>query len=215
MNKAQKLTYFDASSKITIPSPFKTFLSRLAFPVLALSSREASLKMGLTPIDDERVIMALKETSGHLLDIGCGANIFVKSYGDGVGVDVANWDGVDVVLEDAAILPFPTESFDTVSYLACLNHVKNRDDSLKAAYKVLKPGGIIVITMITPKMGAFIHWLRERNDPDQKERHIEHSHELMGMSPKQVSDSLQQAGFKAMKRKRFVYGLNSIYVAVK
>lgn len=208
------LDYFETDNTITIPSNLKTFLSRLAFPLLSLLSREQSLALGLTPIDDERVIAALKHTKGRVLDIGCGANNFVKSYGNGVGVDVAAWKGADLVIEDAAKLPFKKE-FDTVSYLACLNHIPNREESVKSAAGVLKKDGRIIITMITPTMGKFIHWWRFRNDPDHQERHIDHEHELMGMSDEHIRSILTDAGFKKITRKRFCYGLNSIYIATR
>ena len=209
------LDYFSNADNITIPSRAKILMSRLAFPLLSLLSREQSLRLGLTPIDDERVIMALKHTRGRVLDIGCGANNFVRSYGNGVGVDVAAWKGCDVVIEDAAKLPFKKGEFDTVSYLACLNHIPNRDDSVKEAARVLSKEGRIVITMITPLMGKFIHWWRFRNDPDHQERHIDHDHELMGMSPRHIKHILNDAGFTKITRKRFAYGMNNIYIAVR
>lgn len=209
------MKYFATDSSIRIPSAGKTLLSRLAFPLLCLLSREQSLELGLTPIDDERVIMGLKHAKGKLLDIGCGANNFVKSYGNGVGVDVADWKGCDVVIKDAAKLPFKKGEFQTISYLACLNHIPNREESLKDAYRVLGKDGRVLVTMITPRWGKFIHWLRFRNDPDHQERHIDHDHELLGMSSKQVTDLLTVAGFKNVKRKRFVYGLNNLYIGYK
>ena len=215
MENENSLDYFASADNIAIPSKSKMIISRIAFPLLSLLSREQSLKLGLTPIDDERVIMALKNTKGKLLDIGCGANNFVKSYGNGTGVDVAAWKGCDVVIKDAADLPFKKGSFDTVSYLACLNHIPNRDDSVKEAARVLSKDGQIIITMITPLMGKFIHWWRFRNDPDHQERHIDHAHELMGMSPKQIREILADAGFTNVKRKRFVYGLNNIFIATR
>ncbi len=209
------LDYFSQADNIVIPSKLKTFVSRLAFPLLSLLSREQSLKLGLTPIDDERVIMALKHTKGRVLDIGCGANNFVHSYGNGVGVDVAAWKGCDVVIDDAAKLPFKKGEFDTVTYLACLNHIPNRNDAVKEAARVVSKDGQIIITMITPTMGKFIHWWRFRNDPDHQERHIDHDHELMGMSPTQIKEILAEAGFTNVKRKRFAYGLNNIFIATR
>lgn len=213
----QAVAYFDNTRgmPIEIPSGTKTFISRLAFPLLSLISRDRALDYNLVPIDDERVIMALKYSRGRVLDIGCGANNFVHSYGNGVGVDVFPWDGCDVVIKDAATLPFKKGEFDTITYLACLNHIPNRNASVKSAYKLLNPGGQVLITMITPRWGKFIHWLRFRNDPDHKDRHIDHDHELLGMSEKQVSDILRAAGFKNIRRRRFAFGLNNLYIANK
>ena len=213
--KSQELNYFSQADNIQIPKRYKTVLSRIAFPLLSLLSRDQTLKLGLIPIDDERVIMALKHTKGRLLDIGCGANNFVRSYGNGIGVDVAKWKGCDKVIKDAAILPFADKSFDTVSYLACLNHIPNRNDAVKEASRVLKKDGRIIVTMITPKLGAFIHWLRFRNDPDNQERHINNDNELLGMRHEQTKSILKDAGFNKIKHKRFVFGLNNIYIGEK
>ncbi len=213
----KKIEYFEnvRGIPIEIPSTTKTFVSRLALPLLSLVSREKSLDYNLTPLDDERVIMTMKYAKGRALDIGCGANNFIRSYGSGMGVDVFAWEGCDMVIEDAAKLPFKKGEFDTVTYIACLNHIPNRDESVKSAYKLLNPGGQVLVTMITPRWGKFIHWIRFRNDPDHQDRHIDHDHELLGMSQKQVSDILKSAGFKNIRRRRFALGMNSLYVATK
>ena len=210
----QSVRYYEEAIVEVPPWP-KTLASRLAFPLLSLLSRERSAKLGLVPIDDERVIMALTHAKGRVLDIGCGANNFVRSYGNGVGVDVFAWEGCDLQIEDAAKLPFRDGSFDTVSYLACLNHIPNREDSVRDAYRVLRPGGRLLVTMITPTLGRFIHWLRRANDPDHFARHIDHSDELLGMSEAMVRRILEDAGFRNVVRKRFVMGFNSLYVADK
>lgn len=215
--KEETIEYFEnvRGIPIEIPSRNKKIISRLALPILALISRDQALDLNLTPIDDERVIMAIKYAKGRVLDIGCGANNFVKSYGNGLGVDVFPWKGCDVVIKNAAKLPFKKGEFDTITYLACLNHIPNRNESVRAAYNLLNPGGQVLVTMITPRWGKFIHWIRFRNDPDHKDRHIDHDHELLGMSAKQVTEILQEAGFKSIRRRRFAAGLNNLYIAQK
>jgi SAM-dependent methyltransferase len=215
--KTKKVDYFEniRGIPINIPTYSQTFKSRICLPILSLVSRDKALDLGLTPIDDERVIMALKYVKGRALDIGCGANNFIHSYGDGVGVDVFPWEGCDKVIKDAAKLPFKHGEFKTITYLACINHIPNRQESVNAAYKLLDKHGRVLVTMITPRWGKFIHWIRSRNDPDHKDRHIDHVHELLGMSPKQVRSILKKAGFQSIKRKRFVFGLNNIYIAEK
>jgi ubiquinone/menaquinone biosynthesis C-methylase UbiE len=159
--------------------------------------------------------MALRNVKGKVLDIGCGANNFVRSYGNGVGVDVYPWEGVDKVIKSADKLPFKNGEFDSVSYLACLNHIPNRAESLKEANRILKPGGIVLITMIPPLWGKFIHWLRFRNDPDHQDRDIDHDHELLGMHSTHVRSLMKDAGFTDIISKRFVFGINSIYIGYK
>lgn len=213
----KKAHYFDINYGIPIkqPSLIKAFFSRLALPLLTLLSREQSLKIGLTPIDDERVIMAIKNTKGKALDIGCGANNYIRSYGNGVGVDVYPWEGCDKVIKDAAKLPFKDGEFGTVAYLACLNHIPNRTDSIKEAFRVTKPGGRMIVTMIPPMWGKFIHWIRFRNDPDHQDRDIDHDHELLGMHSTHVRSLMKDAGFDDITQKRFVFGINCIYIGYK
>jgi len=52
--KSRELSYFSQANNIRIPKKYKTILSRIAFPLLTLLSREQTLKLGLIPIDDER-----------------------------------------------------------------------------------------------------------------------------------------------------------------
>lgn len=213
----QTSRYYDINDgmPITQPNIVKVALSRLALPVLTLLSREQSLKTGLTPIDDERVIMALKYTEGRALDIGCGANNFIRSYGNGVGVDVHPWEGCDQVVKDTADLPFENGSFDTITLLACLNHIPNRAEVLAEAYRVTKPGGRVLVTMIPPILGRFIHWIRFRNDPDHQDRGIDHDDELLGMHSTHVRSLMKDAGFDNISSKRFVFGMNAIYIGIK
>lgn len=212
-----KKKYFSNGVGLPIVQPvlLKRIASRIAMPLLALLSREQSLKIGLVPLDDERVIQALRYTKGRALDIGCGANNYINSYGNGVGIDVYPWEGVDVVVKDAAKLPFKNGEFGTVAFLACLNHIPNRADALLEANRVLKKDGILLVTMIPPMWGRFIHWLRFRNDPDHQDRDIDHDHELLGMHTTHVRSLIKDAGFNIVESKTFAYGINRIYVAKK
>lgn len=116
-----------------------------------------------------------------------------------------------MVIDDSADMPFEDGSFNTISFLACLNHIPNRDSALKEAHRVLSDNGKVIITMITPKWGRFIHWWRRNNDPDENIRHINRGKELLGMSAVHIYKLLSDADFVDIKRKRFVFGLNSIY----
>lgn len=207
--------YYARDDTVQVPSRRKRWLSRIAFPLLACVSRDTALKMHLVPIDDERVIEVLIRAKGRLLDIGCGSNTLVRSYGNGVGVDVFPWEGCDMVIDDAGHLPFADAEFDTVSYVACLNHIHNRDASLKEARRVLKDDGQVLITMIPPRLGAFVHWFRSGHDPDGLSRSVDDHHELPGMTEGQIKASLEGAGLRIVKKAGFVFGLNHIYTAVK
>ena len=210
-----RVDYYQRRTLVVPPGFLRRLASRLAFPLLILVSRETALKIHLTPLDDERTIEALRRVRGRLLDIGCGSNTLVHSYGNGVGADIFPWQGCDVVLTNAADLPFRDGEFDTVSYLACLNHISNREESLRAAYRVMKEDGQLIITMIGPRLGVFVHWLRHRHDPDDRERSIDHKKELLGMNEREIVALLNVTGCRLVSKSRFVARLNNLYIAVK
>ena len=188
---------------------------RLAFPMLALMSPETARRWGLTPLDDERTLACLRYARGRLLDIGCGPNEVVRRYGNGAGVDVHPWPGIDALC-DTTRLPFADATFDTVTMAASLNHVPReaRPRVLAEAHRVLQPDGQLLVTMIDPVIGKITHRLREGVDPDQLERGIHHDEDL-GLWSSEVRRSLSDAGFRVTGRRRFVFGLNNIYRAVK
>lgn len=104
-----------------------------------------------------------------VLDIGCGAGNMIHHlarYGRVRGIEVdprpvkiAQSRGYDVRLGDATReIPFPDASFDLVTALDVIEHVDADENILRESYRVLRPGGRILIT--TP---AF-QWLWSHND---------------------------------------------------
>ncbi|MFH1447742.1 MAG: hypothetical protein ABIG39_02670, partial [Candidatus Micrarchaeota archaeon] len=58
-----------------------------------------------------RIKVVLPHIEGRLMDLGCGTNKLVKIYGNGVGIDVYQFGGADLILEDTSKTPFADESF--------------------------------------------------------------------------------------------------------
>lgn len=158
-----------------------------------------------------RVKAVLPHVSGRLLDLGCGANRLVRDYPNGVGVDVHPWPGADVVVSDTAALQWDSESFDTITIIAALNHIPNRSAVLNECRRVLRPGGRVVITMLTPRTSHVWHWLRGSWDADQRERGMRPG-EVYGFTSEQLIEMFQRAGFTLLSRRRFMLGLNGLYV---
>ncbi len=162
-----------------------------------------------------RVRAVLSHVSGRLLDIGCGTNALVRAYGgEGCGVDVYQWGGVDLMVEDSACLPFADQAFDTVSIVASLNHIPNREEVLREVYRLLTPTGRLVVTMLTPRLSRTWHFLRKPWDADQKERGMEEG-EVYGFTPDAIRRLLADTGFRVLKEERFMLGLNRLTVAGK
>jgi len=168
--------------------------------------------MGLTPIDHDRVRMTLRHCRGSLLDVGCGNNLLVRAFG-GLGVDIHPYPEIDARCESAH-LPFKDESFDSLALLACLNHMTRRCEMLRECYRVLRRDGRLLITMISPWVGVFSHKIRRKHDPDQLERGIG-SEEDFGLSPAHLRSLLERSSFRVVTRKKFMWGLNSLYIAEK
>lgn len=180
---------------------------------------------------DRRVKAVLPHVRGRLLDLGCGTNNLVRTYaslsrrrGDaakadrsayaaeaGVGVDVHPWPGADIVVPDSASLAWESQSFDTITIIAALNHMPNRQAVLQECRRILRPDGRVVITMITPRTSRVWHWLRSRSDADQVERGMKPG-EVYGFTPAEIVELFSSCGFTLESQRRFMLGFNCVYV---
>jgi SAM-dependent methyltransferase len=185
-----------------------------------------SERLHLTSLRAERYAAVLPELRGRVLDIGAGDNALVHLYRqaqqrsgkDGaaaeqsVGVDVVDWGTDTLKIESSDKLPFDDASFDTVCFVACLNHIPERVGALKEAHRVLKPGGRVVATMIGKLIGDVGHaiwWYSEDKHRDIAEG------EVMGIDSTQMVRLFEQAGFHQVSTRRFVYGMNYLYLATR
>jgi ubiquinone/menaquinone biosynthesis C-methylase UbiE len=107
------------------------------------------------------------KASDHLLDIGCGiggpARWIAAKYGCRVtGVDLTAEfceaarelnaatglaDRVEIVHGSALALPLPDDSFDGAYSQAALMNVSNKQDVFREALRVLRPGGLMALSM--------------------------------------------------------------------
>jgi len=185
-------------------------------PFRIILKPEQVRRYGLTPIIDERHNIVLNHVRGKLLDIGCGGNLLVQKYGNGIGVDVYPWKGIDILV-NTETLPFHDKVFDTITFMASLNHIPKpvRQKVLVEARRVLKDDGQILITMITPKISYVGHnYLWGWRDPDIKERGMKEGEEW-GFTNKELEKILSQCKLKIQFSKKFVYGLNHFYIVRK
>jgi len=166
-------------------------------------------------LERRRLETTLAYAHGRLLDVGCGPNKLTGMYdGPGVGADVFPWPGLDVRIQDAQYLPFADKSFDTVSFVACLNHIPNRLAALKEAHRVLTDDGVVLATMIPGGVSWLWHQIVKPWDEDQTERGMEEG-EVYGLNLRQMSELFRQAGFKVVKHHRFIFKMNVLYVTEK
>ena len=192
----------------------------LGLPLRTIILNEKMQKrLRVTAFKEERLKFILPLLEGKVLDIGCGknelVNMYRKSGGEGIGVDIFPFEGVDYVV-DTTNLPFEDGEFDTVTMIACLNHIpfNKRDSVLSEAYRVLNDGGRLLLTMIGSFSGWFCHKLCWW-DFDQNERGIDKEKEDYGLSKRYIMEILDKNGFQFIRRWRFGYMLNNLFVFKK
>ncbi len=104
---------------------------------------------------------------GSLLDVGCATGVFLdiarKRGWDTYGVEISEYGSHYArdsfvlkvqtgTLEEAG---FPADSFDVVTMWDVIEHVVDPDGTIAEVYRVLKPGGLILI--LTPNQSSLIN----------------------------------------------------------
>ncbi len=204
----------------------------LTFPVRAVMPFKVGelRKWGLSSRAADRFDSAAREVIGYALDLGCGPHeLFVREYlgGHGLGVDVHPFEGLkeEQVIEDPTRLPFEDGSFDSVTLIATLHHIprSKRDTELAEIFRVLRPGGNLIVTKTVPLANVLVHGVTRVHarllgkhydmdllrEMDEEEEHYVTEAELL--------DRMRRAGFKDITKKRLLtqWGLNQLFLGWK
>lgn len=89
--------------------------------------------------------LAAHANQKHTLDIGCANSPYADLFPNRVGFDERPAPGVDVV-GDAHALPFGDGSFEQVVCTEVLEHLHTPQKAIDEMYRVLKPGGVLLLT---------------------------------------------------------------------
>ncbi len=167
-----------------------------------------------------RIAAALPHLSGRVLDYGCGvgalADIIPSGRYAGVDADVESLDIAkklhpahrfyrpdDEELEDGA--------FDTIALLAVLEHIDDRTAFLRGLGALLAGAGKIVLTTPGPLAGP-VHAAGSRMGLFSREAAEEHG-KLVGFA--EMERLARAAGFHVTLKKRFLLGMNQLFVLEK
>jgi SAM-dependent methyltransferase len=155
----------------------------------------------------------------RVLDVGCHQGEFLKSLGSRIGPSI----GMDPVAEPKSgphyrlirdlfrePAPLPSNSFDVLVMLATLEHIREKDSLGRECFRVLAPGGRLIITVPSTFVDTIIDWLCRLRLADGMA--LEEHH---GYDPTTTPDIFGRQGFVLRCARRFQLGLNHLFVFEK
>ena len=135
------------------------------------------------------------------LDVGCGLRPYEKHFPKGsyIGIDVKTSGALDKMkipdkFYDGKVLPFPNSSFDGVISTQVLEHVVDADAIILEVFRVIKPGGGLVLSLP-------FAW-QEHEEP----------YDFLRFSTFGISNSLKKVGFEIITMKKDTSAIESLAV---
>jgi 2-polyprenyl-3-methyl-5-hydroxy-6-metoxy-1,4-benzoquinol methylase len=166
---------------------------------------------------DYSVMYLPARSGGRLLDIGAGSGLtmlFMRELGwlvegvdfDASAVEAARQAGLLVRLGTLEEQRYPSESFDAIVMAHVVEHVHEPQDLLAECYRLLAPGGRLVVA--TPNTRSWGHRRYGR-----AWRGLEPPRHLHLFNPVSLLTLAQRAGFKRAKASTSIRGSHEILLA--
>ncbi len=170
-----------------------------------------------------KVLSHIPESS-IVLDIGCGTSAaFLKAISSrikqGFGIDfkvneninIPNIKTQRVMLEDR--LPFQDSSFEIVTMLAVLEHIEREQEILSEIYRVLVPGGKLILTVPSiwaqPVLEFLSYKLKIVSESEIRDHKRYYTREKLEKVLVQIT------GFQALNHHYFQLGMNNFCTVIK
>ena len=141
-----------------------------------------------------------------LLDFGCNDGLFLACLPGKrkIGVEVNEAARAQKVSDDIevyeSLAPIPDGTVDVAISNHCLEHTLSPLDCLRDIYRVLKPGGKLVIVLPFDDWRGPIHRGWQPNDPDNH---------LFTWSPMNIGNLLTEAGFSVQTASHTQYAISN------
>ena len=207
------------------------------------------MSLGIDIIWRKKAIRALKASKPQrLLDVATGTGDFaleainILQPRKVIGVDISSGmlaiasekiikkslsDQFEVVLADSESLPFADSTFDAVTVAFGVRNFENLEKGLANIYRVLKPGGkVVILEFSKPKsfpIKQLYHFYFNHITPligkvfSKDHRAYSYLPESVAQFPdgKQFTDILQRVGFYTALSRPQTFGICTIYIATK
>jgi ubiquinone/menaquinone biosynthesis C-methylase UbiE len=158
----------------------------------------------------------------RVLDLGCGLEAAFLDYAgenivDGTGLDDQIESGTQgrwqrIRADIRAPLPFPDARFDHVVMLAVLEHLTNPEPVLREAYRVIGPGGSLILTWPSSLVDPILELLHALRLISEEMESDEHQKRIPAAD---LESMLKRIGFQRFLHRRFEFGLNNLMVATR
>jgi SAM-dependent methyltransferase len=169
-----------------------------------------------------KIIRFVPENS-DVLDLGCGYHGLLLRFLEmkisfGVGVDISVNQEVRspklrLVKHDLnKALPFPNDRFDVVISLANLEHLENSRGVFQEIHRVMKPGGLLLLTTPTPFAKPVLEFLSYELKIISEEEIRDHK---TYFQRQMLENYCKMVGFSYWEHKYFQIGMNNFLRAVK
>jgi ubiquinone/menaquinone biosynthesis C-methylase UbiE len=159
----------------------------------------------------EQFINSIQKKNGRLLEIGCGAGIFLYNlakhtnnitlYGCDISKNAVfkakyySDNKIIFVVADGLILPFKNISFETIALMDVVEHVPDVFLLLKECYRVMQSDSILHGNVPCEKNKFTIWWLMDKIKIGNKltEKHLGH---IQKLTTDELILALRQTGFE-------------------
>ena len=186
-------------------------------------NKEPFLEPILRELRIRKIIHHIPENC-DLCDFGCGTSLLLlntlkSSIRLGIGLDLKSKPQFDKKIkliqcnldED---IPLRSNTINVITSLAVLEHLNNPTNNLKEAYRILKGGGLLILTTPAPISKKVLEFMAFKLGILSIDTVGEHKHYF---NRENLKEMLICAGFeeKKIKIKSFQMGFNNLIVAKK
>ena len=165
-----------------------------------------------------RMVASLIPPNSVVVDVGCGDGSFLRSIvhqiKKGIGVDRKTPPSDDqttfLQVNNDSTITLPDGSADVVTALAVLEHMESPGPFVSEAFRILKVGGVLILTTPSPAAKPVLEFLAFRLGIISKNDIADHKKYFSHL---ELSSVL--SGFSTVRVKSFQCGLNTLVFASK